>query len=71
MITTKVSHPKGDILVTSSIYDSSRHCGFNVVLNNDHSFTGVSLDQVLTGQQIKSIELVISSLVKGYLENVE
>ena len=69
MITTKVNHPKGDILVTSSSYDSGRHLGFNTVLNSDYSYVGVSIDKVLTPDQIKSIEVVISSLVKGYLEN--
>lgn len=69
MITTKVNHHRGDILVTGSSYDSGRHLGFNTVLNNDYSYSGVSLDQVLTSQQIKSIEVVISSLVKCYLES--
>ena len=71
MITTKVNHLKGDTLVISSSYDSGRHLGFNVFLNNPYTFSGVSLDQVLTSQQIKSIEVVISSLVKGYLESDE
>lgn len=71
MITTRINHPKGNTLVTSSMYDSGTHCGFDVVLNDDYSFSGTRLNDLLTDKEIKSIELVISSLVKGYLEDKE
>lgn len=65
MITTK--HLQ-DTLVTESRYDRGTHLGFTVNLLEENSYNYKTLDQLLDPKEIKSIELLISSIVKGYLE---
>lgn len=65
MIITK--HPKGTV-VTDSRYDSGTHLGFTVNLVEEGSFNQESLDKLLTDKEIKSLEMILASVIKGYLE---
>ena len=65
MIMTK--HKNGNI-ITDSSYDSGTHLGFTVQFLEDNSFTGESLDKLLSTEEIKSLEMILASVVKGYLE---
>jgi hypothetical protein len=65
MITVK--HPEGTLVVDSR-YDSGTHLGFTVNLVEENSFNQKSLDELLTSKEIKSLEMILASVVKGYLE---
>lgn len=57
---------------TSSDYDSGTFCGFSCGLLPEDVDYGVyiTLDKVLTKQQIRSIELTINCMVNHYLREV-
>ncbi|APC44496.1 hypothetical protein [Pseudoalteromonas phage PH357] len=65
MIKTEIN--KDFTVVTESNWDSSIHCGFITNVVKDGEYFGKTLDKVLTDNQIKSIELMINVMVKGFL----
>ena len=56
-------------ITVQSTYDSSKHNGFIVSLQTDGSWRQESPNTFLTSEQIKIVETVILSLVKGLLSN--
>lgn len=58
---------KNETVVVNSRYDSGTHLGFTVNLVEDEGFNQESLDKLLTDKEIKSLEMIIASVVKGYL----
>lgn len=68
MITVKYND---ETLVVDSRYDSGKHLGFTVNMLENSSYNTKSLDELLSKEKIKSLEMIIASVVKGYLEENE
>lgn len=62
---------KNETLVVDSRYDSGKHLGFTVCLTEDNSFQSQTLDELLSSKEVKSLEMILASVVKGYLEEKE
>lgn len=57
----------GQFIVAGSNWDSGRHLSFYAAKITEGEYTGESLDEHLTKEQIESIEAVIAAMVKTYI----
>jgi len=59
-----------DKIVVQSNWDSGLHLGFSAGVKDPHNYTLKPLSDVLTKHQIETIEMVIATIVNGYLPEV-
>jgi hypothetical protein len=70
MINIKLDNNK--ILVVGSAYDSGVHKGFAACVGDTEDWSStLPLDEVLTKEQIKSVEYIIAATIKGYLQEIK
>ena len=62
-----IKHNDGSIVVHSN-YDSGKHLGFKVGYTVRGEYTSTSIDELLTKEQIKTLEYTLAALTKDFLE---